>query len=214
MPAFVPPLILGGLMAAGRIGASVAARQAARTGVRAATQAARTAKKTTAPRAAGSTARKTTKKTAAARKKEAISKLSASDRKRYEAAVSRAQSFGGKTQIKSGRGKLTVAKNPPKKINQPRKPTAAQMQQAKSARDSWAATVKPSKAAKGKMSKKKKAAIGGAVVGGVGTLAYATKPKSMGSEGPKRRSPVSPVVGGKKRKNVVRQRGGAIRFRG
>lgn len=68
--------------------------------------------------------------------------------------------------------------------------------------------------AKPKMSKKKKAAIGGAVVGGVGTLAYATKPKSMGSEGPKRRSPVSPVVGGKKRKNVVQQKGGTIRFRG
>lgn len=69
-------------------------------------------------------------------------------------------------------------------------------------------------AAKPKMSKKKKAAIGGGVLG-VGTLAYATKPKSMASEGPRGSSPVSSTVGGKKRKNVVpNKRTGSTRFRG
>lgn len=152
-------------------------------------------------------------KPTAASKKEAISKLSASDRKRYETAVESAKSFRGATKIKSGRSKLTVAQKAPKKINQPRKPTSKQMAQAKAARDSWASTAKSSKATKSGMSKKKKAAIGAGVVTGVGALAYGTKPKSFASEGPKRSTPTT-TVRGKKRKNVVTQKGGTTRFRG
>lgn len=150
---------------------------------------------------AGSRAAKiATRTTSAKSRKEAVSKMSASDRKRYEEAVATARSFGGRTTIKSGRSKIVVAKGNAGRASRPKKPTAKQMAQAKSARDSWRSTQTSSKSTGKKLTKKKKVAIGAGVGAGVGSVAYATYPRgSRGAEGPK--------------KNKITTKGNVIRFR-
>jgi hypothetical protein len=210
MPAFIPPIIVGGLMAAGRIGASAAARQAARAAARSGTRAAsgtaaRSGARSTA-RGASSGARGVAKKTAA---KKPAAKTTTSTKTSRNQYIDKASGQPRTPGFRTAKTPDWVASYGKKKPSQTMiKVGKKDIANTKRLQEFVASKPK----AKSKMSKKKKAAIGAGVAGGLG-LAYATKPKNLGAEGPTKRSPVSSTIGGKKRKNVVQQ-SSAIRFRG